>query len=666
MEQFMIIINFNFETAIDSDWQELNRFENSFTLEAWTEDPQVSTDFTKNKWINSGKKLWIVKEIQTDRIVASLSCDGDDFELQVEKGSRKQGIAKKLLAVLAEFAEKNNYDLLSTFTGSNILAGDEMLAHIGGKLCTKWTESKLILSDINPDLLKKWIDQADHENYQMLFIEGSIPDLLHEKYAKLVETFYNTRPKDDLEREDRVITAEKVKKENEWYEKQEIERWTFLLEHKNSGELAGYSEIQFDIEDNEAAEQQSTTVLPNHRKHGLGRWLKAAMLLKMLNEKPQIKKITTGTTLSNIGMNKINEDLGFKVYLGWNAWQIRLEKLQEYLSKNQDSGATNLHKNDYKEIFQKLNLNLEHISESSIYEFAPVFYFDDGNRKAVIKRTKTPPAERAKSLFIWTRELRDQNIGVVVPDQRFEINFIEKEEETWVIYPFISGEKYSGRSEEIIAAGQMLGEIHAYRQGTDFGLSAFKLAEYYDDDFADDVNNDFNTIAEMVSDDETLNKIVKDRQKQAEIFFKNRWTDMQNLDLPYCNGIWDFKANNLIYDEADKPVLVDPDNAGRIHRLFDLALTLLLFHNELESAPARLFSVEEWQLFLKGYRQFITLTDLEKANWQNYLELVFYDEVVWLIQNDLEIGQKEPSKISANQREFIKKLLCFESGNYKI
>jgi len=155
-------------------------------------------------------------------------------------------------------------------------------------------------------------------------------------------------------------------------------------------------------------------------------------------------------------------------------------------------------------------------------------------------------------------------------------------------------------------------------------------------------------------------------QQKAKDFFANKWTNFSKLDLAYCNGIWDYKANNFIYDDKNKPVLVDPDNAGRIHRLFDLALTLVLFHNEHLSAPGRVFTLNEWQLFLEGYNEFVKITEAERKAWQNYLEMVFYDEAVWLIRNDLEIGKNEPHKINDNQLNFIKDLICFEPEKYLI
>lgn len=66
-----------------------------------------------------------------------------------------------------------------------------------------------------------------------------------------------------------------------------------------------------------------------------------------------------------------------------------------------------------------------------------------------------------------------------------------------------------------------------------------------------------------------------------------RQTALSARDLPCVETPYDFKADNLIYVAQDRPVLIDPEHALSLPRVFDLALVLLLFHNALDSAPDR-------------------------------------------------------------------------------
>ncbi|MBF0314784.1 MAG: GNAT family N-acetyltransferase [Oligoflexia bacterium] len=316
----------------EEDWIELNRFENNFSKEAWPGEPMVTPTFTKKRCISSNKKCWITKK-KSGRIVATLTYSETDFLIQVEKSSRKNCISKNLLALLLEHALKNNFTLLSTFTGSNVPAGDEMLAHIGGRLVTRWTESELFIPGSSDLLLKEWSEKASKEEYEVFFLIGEIPEQYQKGYAKLFETFLNTRPKDDLKQEYIVYSEEDVKKKNKQYQDCGHERWNCLIKHKATDILVGYFETLFHPDDNIKVEVGSTAVLQNHQGKGLAKLMHSEMISKIKREKIDAKTMITGTALSNKQMNRIYELLGFRIYLRWNAWQIATDAIRKYLNK---------------------------------------------------------------------------------------------------------------------------------------------------------------------------------------------------------------------------------------------------------------------------------------------------------------------------------------------
>ncbi len=69
-----------------------------------------------------------------------------------------------------------------------------------------------------------------------------------------------------------------------------------------------------------------------YRGRGLGKWSKAAMLLRVRKELPQVKTVITGNATTNATMVSINKRLGFKPHWEGIVAQIALEDLEAYLS----------------------------------------------------------------------------------------------------------------------------------------------------------------------------------------------------------------------------------------------------------------------------------------------------------------------------------------------
>ncbi|MEN8151804.1 MAG: GNAT family N-acetyltransferase, partial [Planctomycetota bacterium] len=74
-----------------------------------------------------------------------------------------------------------------------------------------------------------------------------------------------------------------------------------------------------------------TGVRPPYRGRGLGKWLKAANLLRVRREFPQVTVVLTDNATTNEAMLSINKRLGFEKYREEENFQITLEGLRAYL-----------------------------------------------------------------------------------------------------------------------------------------------------------------------------------------------------------------------------------------------------------------------------------------------------------------------------------------------
>lgn len=291
----------------------------------------------------------------------------------------------------------------------------------------------------------------------------------------------------------------------------------------------------------------------------------------------------------------------------------------------------------------------------SIYKYSPVFTSELDGKRVVIKKTKSKTNQMIK-LFQWTEKLTASDINVVRPIMYNDQEYKRIDENNWVLYEFIDGREYTGSYQDILDAGELLGRIHhASASGHVFedGFSWDK----YDDAFLSDVEGDIESLTVKYQEDAHVESFKLLAVTMKELL-DEKFSNLSSMSLPHVDATWDYKANNLIYGEKGL-VLIDPDNAGKVPRIFDLALALLLFHMEIETAAPRMFNNEEWEIFKKGYFKHVELTTIEKKIWNEYLLFVFMDEVLWAM-SDLEDDESD------RQKEFIKSLLAFDPQCFNI
>ncbi|MDY0407040.1 phosphotransferase [Virgibacillus sp. 179-BFC.A HS] len=270
----------------------------------------------------------------------------------------------------------------------------------------------------------------------------------------------------------------------------------------------------------------------------------------------------------------------------------------------------------------------------SIYPFSPVYHVHTTDGEYIVKRTQSL-LKHGKQVMDYTKMLGANGIRVVTPVRMQTDNPQMIAGKTYVVYPFIQGAKYSGQPAQIYKAGKLLGNIHALSPSQNYDLDPYKEFDFDTDEVTESVDRiETHAAANQMT-------IAGTRLRQKLLDAVAGQEKLQTSGLPYVATPYDYKANNLIF--TPKPFLIDPDNASWVPRIFDLALTLLLFHNEMETAPDRMFTTVEWKTFLDGYQSVVSLTELERTHWQYALEHIFLDEVMWLM-TEAEDDWKNPSQ----------------------
>jgi GNAT superfamily N-acetyltransferase len=151
-----------------------------------------------------------------------------------------------------------------------------------------------------------------------------------EAYLDLVLVM-NDAPRDDLEMNDFTLTEFEVRENEKQMEALKIEHWTLVARRKSDGAFAGFHDVSWLPFEPKFVHVGSTGVRPEHRGHALGKWLKAVMTLRVMNERPDVEEIRTGNADSNDAMLGINKQMGYRQKLGVTTWEVPTETAADWL-----------------------------------------------------------------------------------------------------------------------------------------------------------------------------------------------------------------------------------------------------------------------------------------------------------------------------------------------
>lgn len=234
------------------------------------------------------------------------------FEVSTTPDSRRQGLGTEVLEALLPAALADGRTLVMGGVPERG-TGSAFAAAIGLTVGLREHRNRVRTADLPRAALESWIDDAAIKaiGYSLVNVDGPFPEDLYEPYATLADVM-NDAPIDDLELEDFDYTGDELRSLQDAAERRGTTRWTVLARHDATGELVGLTELLIPQHDRWLAAQGDTGVVAAHRGHGLGRWLKAANALRLLDEHPEVEVMQTWNASTNPYMLAINHAMGFR------------------------------------------------------------------------------------------------------------------------------------------------------------------------------------------------------------------------------------------------------------------------------------------------------------------------------------------------------------------
>ncbi|MEV6954224.1 GNAT family N-acetyltransferase [Streptomyces sp. NPDC051183] len=233
-----------------------------------------------------------------------------ELELHVDPAHRRLGTGSHLLsAVVAACRAEKRRSLIATAAADS--PGEAFSERRGFRRALALNHLLLRLDEMDrADLLRA--ADAEHPGYRLTGWTGAVPDGLAAAFAT-AKNAMNDMPVGDLDYGSVAWDADRVRAMAAVVADRGDTLLTVAAVH-DSGAMAGYTEILIPQGAPPRVQQYDTAVVPEHRGHGLGLWVKAAMVHRLRAEHPGVVEIETDNAEDNVHMLAVNHQLGFRSY----------------------------------------------------------------------------------------------------------------------------------------------------------------------------------------------------------------------------------------------------------------------------------------------------------------------------------------------------------------
>lgn len=239
---------------------------------------------------------------------------------------RRQRVASAWLNVIAKQMDEHGCTVLGISADND--GAHAFLRWLGAKPKLTDVESRLELSRVDLAKVERWVDEGQRRSPQtrLEVYDGPLPEEMWPDFTLQRSKLLNTMPLEDLDLGEIIITPDNMR---EWYERAALAMVVShnVLTREPDGAISGMTDVEWAPYSQKQIQQQFTGVLPEARGRGIGKWIKAAMLLHIRELYPDAQWVVTDNAHSNAPMLKINRELGFEPYRTSVDYQMSREEL---------------------------------------------------------------------------------------------------------------------------------------------------------------------------------------------------------------------------------------------------------------------------------------------------------------------------------------------------
>ncbi|OGR44516.1 MAG: hypothetical protein A2X35_00175 [Elusimicrobia bacterium GWA2_61_42] len=339
----MNVVKFDFLAASDADWEAYFRHKDEILREADPEEPLLPREKRKAVFISSAASPYRQARMFLMFSPGDAAAAGFAFlsvetprsptyetnkhfahlTLSVSKKYRGKGAGRLLLKRVIEEAAALEPAISELLTPVVLESGGRFLAGLGATVALENAENRLNFKDVDWKMAQAWAEEGARRNPATALVTvQTIPREDLEDYSAAYTETSAQAPQGDIEGKF-VYTPEMIR-----FSEQKIIAQGYtpitMFTRESDGKISGLTEMMYLPEAGHKATQMLTGVREQYRGRGLGKLLKASMLLHIRKEFPGVKHVATGNADSNAPMLAINNRLGFKKHLAIKLYKLKL------------------------------------------------------------------------------------------------------------------------------------------------------------------------------------------------------------------------------------------------------------------------------------------------------------------------------------------------------
>jgi len=251
----------------------------------------------------------------------------------VHPDHRGRGVGSTMLAYQVAFAQALGETRLLISTSDRYPRAAELARALGGEAKSESHVNELPRDEVDADLLRRWVSEAATRSadYDLVAVDGRVPDEIVDDYVILIGVM-NDAPRDELVVNDFVLTVARLREYEELADVRRDESWLLIARHRATGRLVGLHSVGWTPTNPKVLYIGLTGVESAHRGAALGKWMKAAMTLRALDERPEWSTIRTANADSNDAMLGINAAMGYRPSISMTTWETTRERVETWLA----------------------------------------------------------------------------------------------------------------------------------------------------------------------------------------------------------------------------------------------------------------------------------------------------------------------------------------------